>query len=65
MVISGSDNRDMSSFMFKSLEEKGNGFKNIDSMTLEQIIKIVSVFVDETDLWANGQGCGEMMNAML
>ena len=29
------------------------------------MIKIVSAFVDDTDLWGNGQGCGEMMSAML
>ena len=65
MALSGSANRDMSCFMFKALEEKGHGFKNIDSIKLEQMIKKVSVFVDDTDLWENGQWCGEMMNAIL
>ena len=58
MALSGSANRDMSCFMFKALEEKGHGFKKINSTTLEQIIKIVSAFADDTDLWENGQGCG-------
>ena len=50
--------------MFKGLE-KGYGFKNLDSMTLEKIIKTVSVLADDADLWANGQGCREMINEML
>ena len=65
MVMSGSANRDMFCFMFKSLEEKGHGFRNINSIKLEQMIKIVSAFVDDTDIWANGKECGEMMNAIL
>ena len=51
--------------MIKALEEKGNGFKNIDSITLEQTIKTVSAFVDDTDLRENGQGCEEMTNEIL
>ena len=59
MVLSGSIKRDMSCFMFKSLEEKWNGFRNIDSIMLGKMLKTVSLFVDETYLWENGQGCGE------
>ena len=55
----------MTCFVFESLEEKRHGFKKIESMTLEKIIKTVSSFVDDTDLLENGQGCGEMMNEML
>ena len=58
MVMSGSANRDMFCFMFKSLEEKWHGFKNIDSITLENFIKTVSAFIDDTDLWENEQGYG-------
>ena len=29
------------------------------------MIKTVSAFEDDTDLWADGQGCGEMTNEML
>ena len=55
----------MPCFVFESLEEKRHGFKKIESMTLEKIIKAVSAFVDDADLWENGQGCGEMMNEIL
>ena len=65
LVMSGSTNRDISCFVFKLLEEKGHGFRNIDLTTLGQIIKTVSAFLDDTDAWVNGQGCGEMINSML
>ena len=35
MVLSGSENRDMSYFMFKALEWKVHGCRNIDWTTLE------------------------------
>ena len=50
MVLSGSENRDMPCFAFKALKGKGHGLKNIDSITLDQMIKQVSAFLDNTDL---------------
>ena len=64
-MLSWPANRGMSCFALKALEEKVHGFKNIDSTTLQKMIKTVSEFVDNTDLWANGQGCREMVNEML
>ena len=29
------------------------------------MIKTASSFVHDTDIWENGQGCGQMMNEML
>ena len=57
-MLSGSSNRDMSCFMFKTLEEKVQGFSNVESITLDKMLKTVSAFVDDTDMCANGQGCG-------
>ena len=52
----------MSCFVFNALAEKGNGFKNIESITLEKMIKTVSAFVDDADLWVNGKGHRDMMS---
>ena len=65
MVLSESINMCTYWFMFKELKEKRQGFRNIDSIILAEILKTVLAFVDDTDLWWNGQGCGEMMNAIL
>ena len=29
------------------------------------MLKIVSAFVDDTDMWANGKGCREIMNMII
>ena len=65
MVISGSNHRDKSCFMFKTSEYKGFVFSNMDSIKLGKMLKKVSVFVDDNDMWSNGQSFGEMMNVML
>ena len=65
MTLLGSSNREMSYFIFKSLEEKGVGFSNAGSIKLEKMLKTVSFFVDDTDMWANGQGCSNVMIMMI
>ena len=50
MRLSGSRNRDVSCFIFKALEEKGFGFRKLDSTTLKNMLKTVSTFVDDTDM---------------
>ena len=51
MILSGSNNRDISSFIFKSLEEKRCWFSNFDSIKLEKMFKTALAFVDDTNLW--------------
>ena len=46
----GPENRDTPCFAFKGLEEKGHGFKSIDWITLEQIIRTVSASGDDTNM---------------
>ena len=65
MTLLGSSNRDIYCFIFKALEEKGFGFSNVDSITLEKMLKTLSTFVDDTDLWENGQCCVEIMSMVL
>ena len=50
MIIAGSNNMHMFCFMLKVLEEKVFVFRNVDSIELEKMLKIVSAFVDDTDL---------------
>ena len=65
MTLSGSTNGDISCFIFKTLEENGFGFSNADWITLEKMLKTVSTFVDDANLWGNSQGCDEIMSVTL